>query len=502
MSIYPEYDEFRKKANAGANLIPVYKEILADMETPVSAFYKISRGKDYAYLLESVEGGENLGRYSFLGSNPSIIFEAKHNRMKITHHGKTKQVKVTDSLGYLLKFMDNFNTYETTTELPGFYGGAVGYVGYDYVRFIENIPDSNPDDLNLPDVLFIITDTMLVFDHVRHTIKVISNVWLDNQQIKEAYRNAVDSIERIIEELKQPLNMPDEIFSAISQQDENININSNVEKVEFEDWVCKAKQYITAGDIIQVVLSQRFCVPITTDTLTLYRALRWINPSPYMFLLKLGNMAMVGSSPELLVKVKDREVETRPIAGTRPRGITPQEDKQNELDLLSDPKELAEHIMLVDLGRNDIGKVCEYRSITLPEFKIIERYSHVMHIVTSVKGRLRKDKNYIDALRACFPAGTVTGAPKIRAMEIIDELETLRRGPYAGCVGYFSFSKNMDTCITIRTIVLHDNKAYIQAGAGIVADSQPEREYEETLNKAKGMLKAISIAEKMCNCKT
>ncbi len=489
------YHDFEQKAKDGANLIPVYKEILADMETPVSAFQKIAIDAEYSYLLESVEGGESLGRYSFLGSKPFIIFQGKGDTVEVSRNGVVERFEGVDPLGHLLEFMNEFQSARLP-ELPRFFGGAVGYIGYDYVRCIEDIPDTNPDTVNLPDVLFVITDTILVFDHVRHTIKVIANVWLKDDDLKKAYQEAIDKIAGIIERLKQPLPLKNEIFPVTDVIPE-IDIQSNVTKEEFESSVLKAKEYITAGDIFQIVLSQRFQTPVHVDALSLYRALRWVNPSPYMFLLKFGKLSLIGSSPELLVRVDDGIVETRPIAGTRPRGKNKEEDEFYEKDLLADPKELAEHVMLVDLGRNDIGRVCEYNSITLPEFEIIERYSHVMHIVTSVKGKLMQDKNYLDALRACFPAGTVSGAPKVRAMEIIDELETSKRGPYAGCIGYFSFSGNMDTCITIRTMVMSEEKVYVQAGAGIVADSQPEKEYEETRNKAKGMLKAVAIAEQL-----
>lgn len=490
-----DYQEFKQKAKEGANLIPVFKEILADMETPVSAFQKIATNTEYTYLLESVEGGESLGRYSFLGSNPFIIFRGKADMVEIIKDGVIERFDGVDPLMHLLKFMNVFHPARVTG-LPRFFGGAVGYIGYDYVRCIENIPDTNPDEIGLPDVLFVITDTLLVFDHVRHTIKVVANVWLREEDIEKAYQEAMEKIDRIIEKLNQTLPIKNEIFPVPNIIPE-IDIQSNITKSEFENNVLRAKEYIASGDVFQVVLSQRFSAPVTADALSLYRALRWVNPSPYMFLLKFGELSLIGSSPELLVRVEDGGVEARPIAGTRPRGETKLEDEAYEKELLSDPKELAEHVMLVDLGRNDIGRVCEYNSITLPEFEIIERYSHVMHMVTSVKGKLRHDKNYLDALRACFPAGTVTGAPKVRAMEIIDELEMSKRGAYAGCVGYFSFSGNMDTCITIRTMIMSDGKVFVQAGAGIVADSQPEKEYEETINKAKGMLKAVAIAEEL-----
>ncbi len=485
---YPSLKDFTKKAKKG-NLIPVYREILADFETPVSAFTKIDTG-DYAYLLESAERGEKWGRYSFLGSNPSLIFKSKGDRIEIISDGKKKVQKVGDPLAILKELMTDYK-FVKVKGLPRFVGGMVGYLSYDMVRFFEEIPDENPDDLNLPDALFLLTDTLLIFDHLEHKIKVISNAHIKKDP-KKAYQEAIKKIENLINQLRKLVKPGSKIQDLRSR----IQIKSNFTKEAFKESVKKAKEYIRAGDIIQVVLSQRLETEITVNPFDIYRALRTINPSPYMYYLKCKDLRLIGSSPEILVRLEEGMVEVRPIAGTRPRGRTEKEDKALEEELLADPKERAEHIMLVDLGRNDVGRVAEFGTVKVNELMVIERYSHVMHIVSDVTGKLKRDRDSFDVLRASFPAGTVTGAPKIRAMEIIDELEPVRRGPYAGAVGYFSFSGNLDTCITIRTIIIKGNQAYIQAGAGIVADSIPEREYRETLNKAKALIKAIEKAER------
>jgi len=362
------------------------------------------------------------------------------------------------------------------------------------VRFIEKLPDKNPDDLNLPDCVFMLTDTLLIFDHVDHKIKIISNVHVDGDPIL-AYDKAVKKIEKIAGHLKGPMPLKDYAVSSKKRPHPDL-LKSNVTKTQFETMVKKAKKHIEDGDIIQTVLSQRLKLNIDCHPFQVYRALRSINPSPYMYYLKLNDFFLVGSSPEIMVRCEDGLAEVRPIAGTRPRGASEAEDETLIKDLLADPKEVSEHIMLVDLGRNDIGRVCEFKTIKVSELMTIEKYSHVMHIVSDVSGRLKKDKDSFDLFRSTFPAGTVTGAPRIRAMEIIEELENLKRGPYAGSVGYFSFSGNLDTCITIRTVIIKGKTAYIQAGAGIVADSNPEKEFEETLNKAKALLKAIEMAEK------
>ncbi len=492
----PSLQEFVKLSRR-ANLIPVYKEISADLDTPVSALLKIKKD-DYAFLLESVEGQEKIARYSFLGSNPSVIFKSKAKNVQIIYPYANKSVRFVtsgDPLDEIKKIMKDFKAAHIKG-LPRFYGGFVGYIGYDMVRFFEKLPDKNTDDLKIPDSIFILTDNILVFDHINHTIKIIVNIILPKakkgkspsvDKKKKAYYNAVRKIESIHRELKKPLIEPD-----YRRNKYKLNIKSNLSKQEFMNAVLKAKDYIKKGDIIQVVASQRFKINIKRDPLDIYRSLRSLNPSPYMFFLKLHEVILIGSSPEMLVRCEDGLVQTRPIAGTRPRSRNEKEDQRLEKELLNDSKEKAEHLMLVDLGRNDLGRVCKKGEVRVSEFMRVERYSHVMHLVSEVEGNLEKTYDSYDALRACFPAGTVSGSPKIRAMEIIDELENTRRGPYAGCVGYFSFSHNMDTCITIRTIVVKNNIAYVQAGAGIVADSVPEKEYFESVNKARALIEAIN----------
>ena len=491
---YPGFTQFKKLAKKG-NLLPVYKEILADMETPVSAFSKVGMGR-YAYLLESVEGGEKLGRYSFLSSHPALIFESKGRKVTLSLMAPVvRQVKEIDNpLEELRKMMQKYKPVRVEG-LPRFYGGAVGYIGYDMVRFIEDIPSSNPDHLDLPDCKFIFTDNLLIFDHIAHTIKVVSCVHLNRgvRDLKTSYDEACSKIEDLISELrKKPKKWP----KGRQLTDSKIVTRSNFTRRDFARIVKRAKDHIRAGDIIQTVLSQRLRTKINAHPFDIYRALRVINPSPYMYYLSLGGMNLVGSSPEILVRQEGRRVEVRPIAGTRPRGKDELEDKKLEKELLRNPKERAEHLMLVDLGRNDLGRVCEYGSVKVPELMVVERYSHVMHIVSGVVGKLKRGVDSFEVLQACFPAGTVSGAPKVRAMEIIEELENSKRGPYAGAVGYFSFQGNMDMAITIRTILIKGREAFLQAGAGIVADSIPENEYYETLNKAKALREAIEMAEK------
>lgn len=491
---YPSKDEFIKKARKG-NLIPVYKEILADIETPASAFLKINQ-KDYAYLLESVEGPEFVARYSFLGSEPALIFRSKGKEVEVTERGKSRKLKSADPLGEIRKLMSKYR-FVKSEGLPRFCGGLVGFMGYDMVRFFEEIDDKNPDDLKLPDCLFMLTDTILIFDHSNQVIKIVNNVYLKGKkskaQIAKIYQEAIARIEGIAAKLKKPLGKS---MRLSAHRKAKSKIKSNLSRKEFSAIVKKAKDYIRQGEIIQAVLSQRFSVKFHCPSFDIYRALRSINPSPYMFYLKLKDFSLIGSSPELFVRCEEGEIAVRPIAGTRPRGKDEAEDGRLINQLLADPKELAEHIMLVDLGRNDIGRVAEFNSVKISELMVIEKYSHVMHIVSEVRGRLRKDRDIYELIEASFPAGTVSGAPKVRAMEIIDELENLRRGPYAGLVGYFSFSGNLDSCITIRTIVTKKKTAYIQAGAGIVADSVPQREYEETKNKARAQIAAIELAER------
>ncbi len=485
----PELKDFIEKSREG-NLIPVYKEIMADMETPLSAFLKLERGR-YAFLLESVEGGEKIGRYSFLGSNPGKVFTAKGKSVTVEEDsGRRTFTSPIDPLDDLARMIEAYRPV-SIPGLPRFSGGAVGYAAYDAVRNFETLPDKNPDDLDLPDLFFMFTDTILIFDHVRHTIKIVSNAHVTGDPEK-AYEAAVRTIERIEACIRNPLPArPIEITPAAREA----AFRSNVSREEFESMVVRAQEYIRAGDVIQVVLSQRLETEVHASPFSVYRALRSVNPSPYMYYLQLGDVYLVGSSPEVHVRCENRLVEVRPIAGTRPRGRDEDEDRALEEELLADAKERAEHIMLVDLGRNDIGRVCRYGSVKPRELMIVERYSHVMHIVSDIQGVLREGKTAFDVLRASFPAGTVSGAPKIRAMEIIDELENRRRGPYAGAVGYLGFTGNLDSCITIRTILIKGTRAFVQAGAGIVADSVPAREYEETLNKARAMLRAIAMAE-------
>ena len=488
---YPTFEELTELTKEG-NIIPLYSEILADRETPVSAFQKIGTSK-CSFLLESMEGGEKWARFSFIGYEPALIFRSKGRKVEVLKNGTVEHTTVTDSpLDELKKIMKGYQIVELE-DLPRFSGGAVGYASYDMVRFIEDLPSDTDDDLNLYDSIFLITETILIFDNLRNTIKIVCHIHLDEKEndFKEVYKRAQRKIESIIALLQRPGAYElSEYFGS-----EPVDVTSNIEETKFKKMVQKAKEYIKSGDIIQVVLSQRFGTPLEGDSFDLYRALRRVNPSPYMYYLAFDDLTIVGASPEVLVRVESEHIELRPIAGTRPRGKTEEDDEFLKTDLLSDPKEIAEHVMLVDLGRNDVGRVSEIGSVSVPEFLVIEKYSHVMHIVSDVRGILKPGKDSFDVLKACFPAGTVSGAPKVRAMEIIEELETTQRGPYAGAVGYFSFSGNMDFCIVIRTILIKDNTVYFQVGAGIVADSQPENEFQETLNKGKAMLKALQMVK-------
>ncbi|MBC8276331.1 MAG: anthranilate synthase component I [Chloroflexi bacterium] len=474
---YPALEEVKKRKDEGT-LIPVYREIVADLETPVSAFLKISRG-GYSFLLESVEGGERLARYSFIGTEPYRVLatktEDKVNPLPLIAEElkKCKMVPVAD--------------------LPRFCGGAVGYLGYEVTTRFEELPSPTSDPLGLPEALFMLVDTMLVFDHVSHKIKVLSHVRLDGD-IEEEYQKAVAKIDNLVDRLSQPIK-PNQAIKP-SNLHKNETLSSNFSREEFEASVDKIKRYITAGEAIQVVLSQRLAQPVAAAPFEIYRALRSLNPSPYMFFLDFNDFYIIGASPEILVRVEDGMVMTRPLAGTRRRGKELAEDIMLEQELRSDEKERAEHIMLVDLGRNDIGRVSEPGTVEVSDLMNVERYSHVMHLVTHVQGKLRRDLSIFDALQACFPAGTVSGAPKIRAMEIIAELEPEKRGAYAGAAGYFSFSGNMDMAIAIRTMVVSKGVAYVQAGCGVVYDSVPEREYQETISKAQALLKAIDQAER------
>lgn len=469
----PTLDQVKELARQG-NLIPIYRDILADLETPVSAYLKVARG-DYSYLLESVEGGERLARYSFIGTDPYSVLRSDGE---------------TDPLIDVEKELSKY-TLVPLPGLPRFHGGAVGYLAYDGVRHFERLPMPEEDPLKLPEGVFMFNDTLLVFDHLHHKIRVLSHVYV-NGNVEKAYDEAVAKIERLVERLngEVPRKLPKRPGPPSSSE-----IRSNVKPERYLEMVAEAKEHIAAGDIIQVVLSQRLTRETRAHPMSIYRALRTINPSPYMYFLHLNDFDIVGASPELLVQVDDGLVQTHPIAGTRPRGKDDAQDKYFEEELRADEKERAEHVMLLDLGRNDIGRVARPGSVKVTQVMDIERYSHVMHLVSHVEGQLRPGLTQMDALRACFPAGTVSGAPKIRAMEIISDLEPDRRGPYAGSVGYFSFSGNLDTAITIRTILMKDGLASVQAGAGIVADSVPEMEYQECFNKARAMLRAIEVAD-------
>lgn len=496
MNVQPSRDVFFEKAKQG-NLIPVWKEILADQETPVSAYERVRqflREKDHAshtWMLESVEGGEHIGRYSFIGGKPRAILRANGTATEITEETATKKITGTDPLGVLKEYMSRYQPVRDPA-LPRFTGGAVGFLGYDMVSVFEpRVPVIKKDIIGNPDMVMMITNAFIIFDRVNHTMKVVANAFVDGDANK-AYDAALAEIDELCAALMTPVKR---VLIDAHLDVEQVIPESNMTVPEYRSMIEKAKEYICAGDIIQVVLSQRFEVENTADSLDVYRALRSINPSPYMFCLDLGESALVGSSPEVHVRCEDRRVELRPIAGTRPRGKTGAQDLELEKELLADAKELAEHVMLVDLGRNDVGRVCEFKSVRVPEQMVIERYSHVMHIVSDVTGTLSPGHDAYDVMRATFPAGTVSGAPKIRAMEIIAELEKTKRGPYAGAVGYFSFDGNLDSCITIRTVVLDKNKAYVQAGGGIVADSVPEAEYQETRNKAGAVLKALALAK-------
>ena len=485
----PCLEDFKRLAGQG-NLIPIFEEIHFDWETPISAFRKIDDGK-FSFLLESVEGGEKWGRYSFLGSGPSYLFRSRGGEFEILKNGDVlRKEKGKDPLRALEDFLSIYHPV-TNDSLPRFFGGAVGYINYDVVRSFERIPEWLPQDIDLYDCHFLITDTLLVFDNVKQRIKVIANVFLDGaQSLEEAYREAQEKIKAIIDKLQNK-----NLSSSRRRSSSPSPFLSNCTREDFMKRVERAKEYIKAGDVIQVVLSQRFSSELHCEPFDIYRALRSTNPSPYLFYLKMDDTVLFGASPEVMVRLEGQQIELRPLAGTRKRGGTQEEDLAMERMLLADEKEKAEHIMLVDLGRNDVGRVADIGSVKVTELMEVERYSHVMHIVSNIRGALAPGKNAFDVFRATFPAGTVSGAPKIRAMEIIEELEPIRRGPYAGAVGYFSFSGNLDTCITIRSVLVKDGRAYVQVGAGIVADSVPEKEYEETLNKAQAIFRAIQLAE-------
>jgi anthranilate synthase component 1 len=494
----PSRDEFRVLAQRG-NLIPVYAELPADLDTPLSAFLRLRPGP-YAFLLESVEGGEKWARYSFLGSDPLMVLTGKGSRVTLRRpDGSAERLPPGNPLHALRDLLGRFHPV-AAPGLPRFQGGAVGYIAYDMVRHFERLPRKTRDDQALPDAVLLLTDNLLVFDNLRHRLLVISNAHVektDPATLDRAYDAAAVKIGMLLAKLGRPTRTPPPLslprvdpLLALGEE----GFESTLDQAAFVQHVSRAKEYIASGDAYQIVLSRRLDTRLTADPFRVYRALRTINPSPYLFFLRLGKTSIVGSSPEVLVRVEDGRVEERPIAGTRPRGATPAEDARIEAELKHDPKERAEHVMLVDLGRNDVGRVSSLGSVEVTEFMVVERYSHVMHLVSHVRGKLAPGRDAFDVLEACFPAGTVTGAPKIRAMEIIEELEPTRRGPYAGAVGYVSYSGNLDSCITIRTIVCHGHRASIQVGAGIVADSDPKSEWLETVSKARGLILALRAA--------
>lgn len=492
----PTLDEFQKLAGQG-NLVPVARRILADLETPLSAYRKI-RGAGESFLFESVEGGEHVGRYSFVGCNPRAVIRQDGNLVQIFENGRVTESftvgrDIKDGLEVVERVMKKYRAV-AAPGLPRFTGGAVGFIGYEFIHDVEPVVPRPPEDeLKTPVLYFLIADQLLTFDRAQQTITILVNAILDDaENPTEAYENATSEIERILSLLEQPsehqpLTLPGEMPT--------MPFESNQTQEKFFKNVETSKKYINAGDIIQVVGSQRFSAPVSASPVDIYRAARSINPSPYMFLLELTGFALVGASPELHVRCEEGKVEIRPIAGTRRRGKTDDEDAALEKELLADPKERAEHVMLVDLARNDIGRVCNFGSVHVKDLMIVERYSHVMHIVSQVEGKLAPAKSPYDLMRATFPAGTLSGAPKIRAMQIISELEQTARGPYGGCVGYFSFNGNLDCCITIRTALVKDGRAYVQAGGGWVNDSTPDAEFQETVNKSMAMRKAVALAE-------
>lgn len=474
------------------DLVPVYRTLLADLETPVSVYLKLAQAGQPAFLLESVEGGERIGRYSFIGVNPGTLLTVHHNIATETTNGVTTTRALTEGEDPLHVVKAALSRYQPVRVpgLPRLVGGAVGYLAYDVVRYFEKLPDTAKDELNVPDAAFMLPDTLIIFDHAKHQLIVLANAH-NTGNPDAAYNDAIHRIDRIVVALGNPLPPLDTGVMPL-----NAELESNIGQAVYRQNVRDAKEYIRNGDAFQIVLSQRFSRKTTASPLMLYRALRALNPSPYMFLLQFNrDLTLVGASPEMMVRFEDGIASVRPIAGTRPRGKTDEEDKQLAEELLADPKERAEHVMLVDLGRNDLGRVCDYGTVKVTEMMVVERYSHVMHIVSHVDGKLRHGMDAFDLIRATFPAGTLSGAPKVRAMEIIEELEGIRRGPYGGAVGYFSFDGSMDMCITIRTFLMRGDTVYVQAGAGIVADSDPTREHQECVNKAKALAAAIACAE-------
>jgi len=488
--VWPPREDFHGLIGRG-NLIPISREILADLETPVSAFLKVHRGP-YGFLLESVQGGERWGRFSFLGTEPAQILRVRRREVELETPGNgVERWTTTDPLGELKRLLGAFHAVQVPG-LPRFVGGAVGYVGYDVVRSLERLPATAEDDLLLPELCMLLVQSLLVFDNVAQTIRVVSHAHLDDGvSPDEAYDAAVARIDELVDRLSDPPLAP------VAEPAAPGELRANLTPEAYQHTVARAKEYIRAGDVIQVVLAQRFEMPLAAAPFNVYRCLRTVNPSPYMFYLALGPRALAGASPEVMARVEDGELVVRPIAGTRPRGTGERDDAALAAELAADPKELAEHVMLLDLGRNDVGRVAQVGTVEVTERFVIERYSHVMHLVSNVRGRLAPGRDCFDAFRATFPAGTLSGAPKIRAMEIIEELEPVRRGIYGGAVGYFGYGGAMDTAIAIRSVLMRDGRAFIQAGAGIVADSDPEAEHRECVNKARAVVNAVRLAESL-----
>ncbi len=489
LRVFPTRDEFAALAAAGHRYLPLGREVVADLDTPLSLYLKVARGP-YNFLLESLEGGERWGRYSLIGSRPLLVCRQRGREVEtISAAGGRRRFSAADPLAVVRELLAEFEP-PALPGLPRFYGGAVGFLAYDTVKFFEKLPDTAVDDTGFADALFMVPGLLLVHDNLKNTLLLINLVSLTpGTPAAAAYTAGLEELERVAARLAGPV-PPRPPAAAVPE----LEVTSNLEREEFTRLVARAVDYVKAGDVIQVVLSQRFHCAAAVEPFDLYRALRLVNPSPYLYFLQFDDELLVGSSPELLVRKNGRTVEVRPIAGTRPRGRDSGEDQRLEAELRADPKERAEHIMLVDLGRNDVGRIAAYGQVQVDELLVVERYSHVMHLVSHVQGELREGLDMYDAFRACFPAGTVSGAPKIRAMEIIDELEPHRRGPYAGAVGYFGFGGNMDFAIAIRTVMIKDGEIYFQAGAGIVADSDPEKEYEETINKAAAVRRALELA--------
>lgn len=492
MTHRPDFDSFRRLA-AGHKLVPVYRQLVGDTLTPLTAYCKTLSGPS-SFLFESVVGGERVGRYSFLGSDPFLTLSAYGNRLVVTDGERTEERESADPLKELEELLTRYRSPHLPG-LPRFVGGAVGYAGYDTVRYAERLPNAPQDDRGLPDMQFAFYDRMVLFDHINKTILVVAHARADGDAPQAEYERACGRVDDLCRQLQR--GQADLQLTDISlRREPEESWSSNFTRDGFCAAVDQCKEYIRAGDAFQIVLSQRLQRETTARPLDIYRALRVVNPSPFMFLLRSPEVTLIGSSPEIMVRVEDGVTTIRPLAGTRRRGGSDEEDRRLAEELLADPKERAEHVMLIDLARNDVGRVSEFGSVKLSDVMVVERYSHVMHITSNVTGKLLPGKTALDALRAGLPAGTVSGAPKVRAMEIIDELEPHRRGPYAGAVGYVDFTGNMDTCIALRTIVMQGQTAYVQAGAGLVADSVPDSEYEETLSKARGLLKAIEVAER------